>query len=77
MPIGLIVYNFMRYSIIIYFRLQNHTYEIIATTNPFSITCHVVNLIGAFLVFVTLSLLCFTDIGLGKSFANSELIPYD
>lgn len=53
-------------------KLQNHTYEIIAITNPFSITCHVVNIIGAFLVFVTLSLLCFTDIAL----RNTRCIVY-
>ena len=53
---------------VIDFRLENHTYEIIASVNPFEITCHVVNLLGALIVFCTLSLLFFTDIGLAKSF---------
>ena len=57
----------MKSSTINDFRLKNHTYEIIATANPFEITCHVVNLLGALIVFVTLGLLYFTDIGLGQS----------
>ena len=48
------------------FRLRNHTYEIIASNNPFKITVHIVHWIGAILVFITLGLLFFTDIGLGN-----------
>ena len=60
----------MKSSIINHFRLKNHTYEIIATANPFEITCHVVNLLGALIVFVTLGLLYVTDIGLGQFFLS-------